>query len=290
VIVAAYIVGMGNPAGSNGNPYVDVDWTPESVGLLAYYFFALLWNHAIGVAISQFIIASTVCLWYFKQGSKKSGVSPIGTSFKRAVNHMGSLAFGSFLIGLLEFIKYALHFVESRVKAVPTGENAKVGFCLACCSCVVGCFERSMKFLTSHAYVQIAMTGESFCQATSEAFFLALRNVVRFTMVHGFAWVFLKLGQIIIAGSATLLGFLIITQATKFKAEVISPVVPTIFFFLSSWIVAHVFMGIYGMSADTIVHCFAMDEEIHDGAVVHAPEELREYVDNHLNKKLLTDD
>jgi len=291
VTVATYIIGTNDiTSAGSGMPYAQFDWTTPGAAMFGYYFFALLWNHALGVALSQFIIASTVCLWYFKQGTKRFGVSPIKASLRRSINHMGSLAFGSFLIGFLQFVKHVLDYVQKKVTAVPVGANPKTNFVISCCNCVVGCFERSLKFLTTHAYIQIAMTGESFCKATTEAFLLALRNVVRFGMVHGFAWLFLFLGQIIVSGCATFLGYLIITQTEHYKESVISPVVPTIFFFLSSYIVAHVFMGIYGMSADTIVHCFAMDEEIHDGQVMHAPEELRDYIDNKLTKKFLIED
>jgi len=134
------------------------------------------------------------------------------------------------------------------------------------------------------------MTGENFCKATTEAFFLSIRNALRFGMVHGFAYVFLFLGQLIIAGSATALGYIIITKTEHYQEVVISPIVPSIFFFLTAYITSHTFMGIYGMSADTIIHCFAMDEEIHDGSVHHAPEELRDYIDNHLSKKLLVEE
>jgi len=291
IIVTAFIVGCNKiSAPGNGMPYGNFDWTTTGAGMFAFYVFALLWNHALGVAISQFIIASTVCLWYFKQGSKRGGVSPIGSSIRRSVCHMGSLAFGSFLIGLLQFIKIVLEYIHKKATSVPVGENPKTNFFMSCCNCLVGCFEKSLKFLTNHAYIQIAMTGDSFCKATAEAFFLALRNIVRFGMVHGFAWIFLLLGQIIIAGSATTLGYLIITQVGSYPEKVISPITPSIFFFLSSYIVAHVFMGIYGMSADTIVHCFAMDEEIHDGTVMHAPEELKDYIDNNLTKKFLVEE
>ena len=49
-------------------------------------------------------------------------------------------------------------------------------------------------------------------------------------------------------------------------------------------------MSVYGISADTIMHCFAMDEEINDGLAKHAPEQLKEFVDEHNNKKALLSD
>jgi len=49
-------------------------------------------------------------------------------------------------------------------------------------------------------------------------------------------------------------------------------------------------MGVYGVSADTIVHCFAMDEEMNNGSAVHAPERLQDFAEVHLSKKLIVRD
>lgn len=258
--------------------------------MMGYYVFALFWNHTFTVALSQFIIASAVCIWYFKQSKSNLNKSPVWTSVKRSLLHLGSIAFGSLLVALLDMIRIVLKYLSDKLNKEPKGEEESQGFCAACCGCCVGFFEKFLKFVNRHAYIQIAMTGEGFCQATQDAFHLLLRNAVRFGMVHGLANIFLFFGQLLVAITSTLLGYVIITNADSFTEELISPVTPTIFFFLSSYMVAHIFLSVYGISADAIIHCFAMDEEINDGAALHAPKELREFVDDTLHKKLLSDD
>jgi len=81
---------------------------------MLYYFFGLLWNHALGVALSNFIISSTVCLWYFKKGKSHLGKSPVWTSMKRSILHLGSIAFGSFIIGILGFVRAILAFIHVK--------------------------------------------------------------------------------------------------------------------------------------------------------------------------------
>jgi len=288
VIGAVLIVETNDLTGGTKSPFPEISWSSKSLFMMGYYIFALIWSHAFNAALSQFIIASAVCLWYFKKGKAHLGKSPVWKSVGRAFLHWGSIALGSFLIGLLEFIKLIISFIHSRVKKEPSAEAVGAGFCLACCNCFINCFENSLKFLSRHAYIQIAMTGDGFFKATEDAFHLLLRNAARFGLINGISWIFLFFGKVFIATASTMLGYYYITTSSDFAGKLYSPITPTIFFALISYLIAKIIMNVYGISADTIIHCFAMDEEIHDGAAQHAPQELREFVDEHHHKKLLT--
>jgi hypothetical protein len=53
----------------------------------------------------------------------------------------------------------------------------KIIFCLVqCCLC---CIEGCLKFMNRQAYIQIALTGESFCASARRAFSLLFRNAAR---------------------------------------------------------------------------------------------------------------
>jgi len=278
-----------------GTPLPQIKWNMKSMGMLLYYLFALMWSHSFNAALCQFIIASAVCLWYFKKSKANSGVSPVWKSFKRSKLHIGSVAFGSLLIGVLSFLRALIAYLQAKLKAAPVVSDSEEvektkGYCLACCQCCLSCFENYLKFLNRHAYIQVAMTGVSFCQATEDAFYLVIRNAARFGVVHGLSWIFLFIGQVFIAFSATAMGYFYITRSSKFEGKLYSPVAPTIVFGLISYFIGKVIMSVYGISADTIMHCFAMDEEINDGQAAHAPEQLKEFVDEHHNKKALLSD
>jgi hypothetical protein len=67
---AVFIVGTNQVnAQPGGSPFGSVEWTDKSYGMLGYYVFGLLWNHAFLAALPQFVIASACCIWYFAQGS-----------------------------------------------------------------------------------------------------------------------------------------------------------------------------------------------------------------------------
>lgn len=93
----------------------------------AKYYFAIfvfggLWNFAILLAVQFFILASAVCIWYWVSPSVADGdteakrhldeVKPISTSIYRAYRyHLGTLAFGSFILAATWFIRLCLWFM-----------------------------------------------------------------------------------------------------------------------------------------------------------------------------------
>jgi len=65
---------------------------------------------------------------------------------------------------------------------------------LACLNCYMMCFERFIKFLNKNAYIQIALTGKSFCFAAKDAFWLIVRNPGKFAVVSGLGGIFILIG------------------------------------------------------------------------------------------------
>jgi hypothetical protein len=283
-----YIIGLNDiKPHAEHYPVADIDINREGGAIMGYYLFGLLWNHAFDSALCQFIICSTVCVWYFNNGRGDNPKAAVWTSVKRSIRHLGSIALGSFLIALLDLIRIIMNYIAQQVKRAPGGDNPAVNFAICCCNCLLSCFERFIKFINRHAYVHIAMTGENFCEASVNSFSLVLRNAGRFGIVHGLGSFSVFIGEIFISALATLIGYFVITQEGIFHDRIHDPIAPCTLFFLHAYIVSKVFMGVYGVAADTIIHCFAMDEEMHDGHAQCAPEKLRDFADNNLPKKLL---
>jgi solute carrier family 44 protein 1 (choline transporter-like protein)/choline transporter-like protein 2/4/5 len=269
-------------------PFSHVAWTSEIKGFLAYYIIALIWNHMFLIAMVQFVIAAATVIWYFGSSEGRTPKKPVTRALCWGLfYHLGSIAFGSLIITILEIIKIVVNILYSEFKKLTVNSGAQAGavkFAVICCTCCLDCFERFMRFINKHAYIQIAMTGKSFCGAAHDAFFLAVRNGLRFGVVHGIGDVFIWIGDLFITFLSAFIGYLIISHGTL-SSEISSPFYPTICFALLSFVIASNFMNIYGISSDTIIHCFCMDEEMHDDEARHAPKLLREFVHHHLPKK-----
>ena len=123
------------------------------------------------------------------------------SAFWRLVRyHLGTAAFGSFIIALIQLVRIILAYIEHLVKKYEVriksknystelnlqkkgfGTAGKVALVilkavLACLQCILACFERFMKFINVNAYIETAIYGYNFCRAAMKAFKLLVRNV-----------------------------------------------------------------------------------------------------------------
>lgn len=285
-----YLWSFGDRVNRGSNPIPEIEWTDTTRNALYFEFFGVLWINAFVIALEQFILASAVCIWYFAVGSDAGPQRPISRSIWRAFfYHLGSLAFGSFILAVIWTIKYILMYISSKIKSVDKdGKMCFVRCLLACMMCYVSCFERFIKFLNKNAYIQVALHSTNFCTSAREAFFLILRNAGRFLTLGSIGHVFQLLGKGIISIGSTYAGYLIVTHAEKWSDRIHSPVFPTIIFLLISFLIAEIFMSVYGIACDAILHCFLADEEIcrrNGRGPLHAPETLKDFLDDERKKE-----
>ena len=74
--------------------------------LIMGMFFGLLWILAFFNAQQSFIVMVSGCSYYFDSNKEKEGNADVGMGVKMAwVNHIGSLAFGSFIVAVVEFLR-----------------------------------------------------------------------------------------------------------------------------------------------------------------------------------------
>lgn len=65
--------------------------------------------------------------------------------------HLGTVAFGALIIGIVRLIRAIISFVQKRLKRY---DNDLVRGILWCCQCCLWCFECALKFLTRNAYIE----------------------------------------------------------------------------------------------------------------------------------------
>lgn len=88
------------------------------------------------------------------------------------------------------------------------------------------------------------------------------------------------MGRLLIACLSAWIGYLIIMNSSL-KDQVYSPVFPIVVVVLISWLLGAIFLSVFSFSANTILHCFLIDEEIKGN---RQPESLKEFLD--INDKL----
>jgi len=98
LIIALYLYTSGTWSQVGQQPFGKIEWDAYIQEILIVHCFALFWNVAFMMAFNQYVIASACCMWYFK----KKPVKPVSRSiFRGLCKHLGSLAFGSFILALV---------------------------------------------------------------------------------------------------------------------------------------------------------------------------------------------
>jgi hypothetical protein len=145
------------------------------------------------------MIAAMTCMWYFSgQGSSTSdqpGTVSILKSIKWGIwYHLGSIAFGSFIIALITMIRVVFEYLVKQYEAA-NKENimAKAVFC--CIRCVLYCLDKYVKFITKNAYIQIALHSNNFCSSAWTSFYLIVRHAGRFSSAGIVGWIMMILGK-----------------------------------------------------------------------------------------------
>jgi hypothetical protein len=221
----------------------------------AYSWFCFLWNNAFNIALGQAVIAMCVCTWFFadKEGGRPSIVKASFWTICR--NHLGSIAFGSFIIALIQFIRSVMKYLEKQAEAQKNKVMVYVFKIIGCCIWV---FEKCMKFLNKNAYIQMALMGTNFCTSAKKAFFLIMRNALRFGTVAVLGQVVHYIGCFCITIASIFVGYLLLGV----MHPDIPPLAPILCFSAIGYVVSELYMSVFGMATDTCLQCFIACEEM----------------------------
>lgn len=79
-----------------------------------YNLLALFWMTQFVIGCQHMIIAGAVATWFFTR-NKGNLNSPVGESFRNLVRyHLGTVALGSFLIAIVQFVRVLFQALEVR--------------------------------------------------------------------------------------------------------------------------------------------------------------------------------
>ena len=129
----------------------------------------------------------------------------------------------------------------------------------------------------------MALHSTNFCVSAINAFILVLKNSGTFFITEGLSTIFTFLGKITISVVNTSVAYLTIYFWQDIKTRINSPIGPLIAVFLVSYIIATIFMTVFGITSNSLLQCFLTDVELsrakgHDDFGKHRPKELEELV------------
>jgi len=286
VVIGAYIATVGEVEyrDANGNVVAKPDPTSASANaadvaaeyagsvsmqyLLAYHLFGFLWTNNLLEAIGAFVVASVVGGVYWKDEENKTRA--VRQGLRRALKfHLGSLAFGSLVLSIVEFVRIALEYIDHKVKKAAE-HNKLLKMALCCLKSFSYCLQKCVEFINKNCYILIACRGQSFCTSAREAFSIILSNIATIATVSTISNFLILLGKVTITCLCMLIfnGFIngaswvesIPTlQANVDMGDISSPIFPMLVVCLFAFAVASYFLNIYSMAIDTVLMCYMVD-------------------------------
>jgi hypothetical protein len=230
-------------------------------------FFSIFWVVSFIVACNEFVIIASCVSWYFSRKDIPDsdgipGDSEVCKGYTWSMRyHLGSLALGSGLLSVIWIIHTLFEYIGHKLHEA-TAENGCTKCLLCCCRCCLSCFDRFIRYITTNAYIYMAISNESFCSSAIHAFLLMLKNSVKFSMVHGLSDVFIFIAKCLISVTVTWISFLLMGAMLDDYQTVRDPFIPLFVIFITSYMISAIFIGILDVGSNTILQCYLIDLEL----------------------------
>ncbi|KAM9947507.1 hypothetical protein ACTFIT_000831 [Dictyostelium discoideum] len=276
VYIGVYLATAGSPTYDDQYRFTGYEADSKLQKIQIYHFFGYLWTFAFILALNQTTIAGAISSWYWVQDKKDTPFFPVWSSFFRVIRyHLGSIALGSLILAIVQFIRWVLRFLEKKFK----GKEAYLArFIVRCLNCIFGCFERFIKFLDKNAYIMVSIYGYSFCQGAKRGFQLVLTNILRVAAVNLVSSFLMFLGRVFITAATVGISLYLLKEHENLSFYII----PVILIGFIAFAISTGFMSVYDMSIDTMLLCFCEDCERNDGSPerpYYMSKSLRKFVD-----------
>ncbi|XP_050217663.1 choline transporter protein 1 [Mercurialis annua] len=271
-----------------------IRYTPHIAVSIFFHLFGGYWATQFFVACSATVIAGSVASYYWARGETSPEIPflPVFSSMKRLIRYsLGSVALGSLIVSFVESIRFMLESIRRKLKVANTTPDSWIGrmvhhtsqFCLRCVECTI-------KSVNRNAYIMIAITGKSFCRASSIATELIINNILRIGRVNVIGDVILFLGKLCVSLASAVFAFLMLDMH-KYRSshnKISSPLFPVLVCWALGYIVATLFFAVVEMSIDTIILSFCQDTEENQGTAQYAPPLLIETLNDQSEMQRLT--
>lgn len=273
--------------------YTNTEWDATTQNAAAFQFFHLLWTLQFLVYFTFMVIAGTVANWYFSRkdesGARIRGDNPdqlpesptLLACYRTCRFHMGSLAFGSFVIAAIKFTRYVLNYIERKTRISNAKCVHKIIFCTV--MCCLSCLEYCLDKVNQGAFVWIAIWGGPFVPAACSSFELLWSNANRFFVLNTVTEIILTVGKVLISLAVAGMGGAILAWGENYGDAVVSSIsLPVFMMFVCAWYVSTMFMELFDTAVDTIFICFLVDEQYNTGGSpdkeMYARPELQELI------------
>ncbi|MES1911260.1 MAG: hypothetical protein MHM6MM_003719 [Cercozoa sp. M6MM] len=275
---------------SGDTTYVDSTFDSSLSNFLWVHLFILFWVTQFLIYFGYMVIAGALADWYFTPRDPSSGKKlkggehgltrfPVAASCKRAlVYHTGTIAFGAFIIAVIQFIRAVVKYIEEKSKSKDNPVQRAVFCAIQCC---LKCVKCCMDYISKNSFVFTAVYGTCFCTSAYNSFQLLWNNMARVAAINVVGTYLIVIGKVLVGLATAAIAAAVLEYVEPYESEVSSPVFPLVVIFVIAFFVAALFMVTYEAAIDTIFLCFLIDEEANASTEMFASDSLKAIVNKY---------
>lgn len=259
-----------------------VKFSKELQYMLVYHLFGLLWTLQFILAFTYCVIAGATANYYWTRGQVDAiNASPVTSAMWRTFRyHMGSLALGSLISAIFQFIRIIVKYIEEKSKELK--EKSDLAKCIFCyVNCCLACTQAIINFINRNAYIVVAIDGTSFCTSAAHAMKLLIANALRVAAVNIIGDSVLFLGKLAVAFGCALVSYIYLDdpEYTEGDNAISSPLLIVVIVLCISFAIASAFMAVTELTVDTMLMSYCIDCEENGGSPQFAPPLLMDAMD-----------
>lgn len=244
--------------------------------LMFFQVFAFLWITAFLSAVYQHVVAGSVAGWYFSRDvmSSRPRETAFSSLFHAVTTSFGSLAFGSLVLAIVQFLNYML-----EVSKKSNTQNRLLVCLINGLQCILGCIQGIVQYINKFAYIHVAMHGYSFCKAARECFDLISRNFFSAVIMDTITGFVLFVGKALFTALCTIITIGILDANDKPLTSVTLGLTIVI-----SFAILHIISHVIGVSVDTVFVCYLEDLEMNKGENLYISPDLHSLLQESASK------
>lgn len=239
-----------------------------------YLFFGFLWSLNFVSAVNLMTISGVVSKWYWagSPSNRKSNILEgeikisLCASFCTVIRyHLGTAAFGSLLIAMIQFVRYMAAFIQARMNKI-SAQSRCIKILWIALNCCLKCAENCVKFISANAYIMTMLYGTSFCTSTKMAFTAFAQNLIQVATVTFLGDIILRFGQMFIVATSVFISFVVLDGSSDYQLggekELSSIVFPVFITAFLSFFMAKQVLSVYNVAIDTILLSYCQDKKL----------------------------
>jgi hypothetical protein len=170
----------------------------EGVALSLGMSFSFYWTFAVLGNVVHTTICGVVARWYIMEGETGATAPALKQSM---TSSFGPIALGSFILAAIKTVKLIIRYIIESAKET---DNLALQILALALDCVMSCIQSLVEFVSTYAYVYVAMYGTSFCEGARETYTMMQETGIDMIVAYDFSSAVSFLGGLVCAGLTAL--------------------------------------------------------------------------------------